>query len=87
MDAPIIAYSLGELHQLYKGDGSYPSYDTFRAWLDKVQPKIEITGRILTPAQVKIIFEHLGPPTITDGIVKKVPSLIPFVGKEKGKSQ
>ena len=58
---PLIkSYTKKELKELYGC-----SYETLFKWLEPVIPLFENykkTDRIFTPAQVKIIFEHLGTP-------------------------
>ncbi len=73
-DAPIISYSLSELYILYRGNSAYPSYKTFRKWLDEVE-NLNLQSRILTPAQVKLIFEKHGTPLVDEFILGKIPKL------------
>lgn len=60
--APIKAYSQKELHQMY---GVSPK--TLRSWLRPFRKDIgKLLGKTYTPAQVKIIFDHLSPPLLVD---------------------
>ena len=60
-NTPVIkTYSKQELAELYNVNRK-----TFRAWIIKIEKKLPLyskTQQIFTPAQVVIIFEHLGDP-------------------------
>jgi hypothetical protein len=73
-DAPVISYSKSDLHLLYKGENNYPSYDTFRKWLEEI-PGLDLTNRVFTPGQVAQIFLKHGRPLLTPEILNKIPSL------------
>lgn len=56
----IKTYSKKELRVLYK-----VSADTFNNWLKDIEPllpRYQRNAKILTPAQVRIVFEELGDP-------------------------
>lgn len=73
-DAPIMSYSLSELHILYRGNSQYPSYPTFRKWLKEVDG-LKLKNRILTPAQVKLIFDKHGRPVVDEFILSQIPKI------------
>lgn len=63
-NVPIKVYSKKELRGLYG-----ISRETFNKWLRPIKenlPNYQPTSKLLTPAQVKVIFEHLGEPEIED---------------------
>ena len=60
MPTPVKVYSKKELRELYG-----ISRETFNKWLQPIKsslPHYRPTSKILTPAQVKVIFDLLGEP-------------------------
>lgn len=52
------SYSVKELCALYG-----VTWKVWNAWIEPIREKVgEVKGRKYSPKQVKIIFDHLGPP-------------------------